>query len=173
MRDRTRMEEMGKAKNKAEGEKNVFKHMLEQAHERWLRERQELFRDALNKVENNAARVREQQKRIAQLEKLLRNQAQLEEEVKMYTEQARALTEQLTATASSPRASQPSTPRATTPRAAAQPDAPSPAPSADYGGSLMSRMSKHASSLATKGGSMLNDLSAGAAAPAAAETRRD
>ena len=32
MRDRTRMEEMGKAKNKAEGEKNVFKHMLEQAH---------------------------------------------------------------------------------------------------------------------------------------------
>jgi hypothetical protein len=27
--------------------------MLEQAHERWLRERQELFRDALNKVEAN------------------------------------------------------------------------------------------------------------------------
>ena len=50
VRDRTRMEEMGKAKNKAEGEKNVFKHMLEQAHERWLRERQELFRDALHKV---------------------------------------------------------------------------------------------------------------------------
>ena len=54
MRDRTRMEEMGKAKNKAEGEKNVFKHMLEQAHERWLRERQELFRDALNKVDADA-----------------------------------------------------------------------------------------------------------------------
>ena len=31
VRDRTRMEEMGKAKNKAESEKNVFKHMLEQA----------------------------------------------------------------------------------------------------------------------------------------------
>tara|TARA_B110001452_G_scaffold225923_1_gene200099 strand:- start:312 stop:2963 length:2652 start_codon:yes stop_codon:yes gene_type:complete len=173
VRDRTRMEEMGKAKNKAEEEKNVYKHMLEQAHERWLRERQELFRDALNKVENNAARVREQQTRIAQLEKQLRNQAQLEEEVKMYKEQARALTEQLTATAGSPRGSRPTTPRATTPRAVAQPDAPSPAPTADYGGSLMSRMSKHASNLAAKGGSMLNDLSAGAAAPTAAETRHD
>ena len=146
MRDRTRMEEMGKAKNKAEGEKNVFKHMLEQAHERWLRERQELFRDALSKVaaddaphpnptaasapspqpcapssqprapsplsrapspqprapsplsrapqvEANASRVREQQTRILQLDKQLRNQAQLEEEIKMYKEQARCLAE--------------------------------------------------------------------------------
>ena len=32
----------------------TFKHMLEQAHERWLRERQELFRDALNKVDADA-----------------------------------------------------------------------------------------------------------------------
>ncbi len=55
MRDRTRMEEMGKAKNKAEEEKNVYREMLGQAHERWLRERQELFRDAL--VRRPAARI--------------------------------------------------------------------------------------------------------------------
>ena len=48
VRDRTRMEEMGKAKNKAESEKNVFKHMLEQARattrapiRRWFRSQED------------------------------------------------------------------------------------------------------------------------------------
>ena len=44
-------------------------------------------------VETNASRVREQQTRISQLEIQMRNQAQLEEEIKMYKEQARCLAE--------------------------------------------------------------------------------
>ena len=123
-------------------------------------------------MENNAARVREQQTRIAQLEKQLRNQAQLEEEVKMYREQAKALTEQLTisAGAAGGQRSPARTPRATTPRATQQPapGVPSPAPD-HHGGSLMSRMSKTAAGLAAKGGSILNDLAA--APPAAAPDR--
>ena len=39
-------------------------------------------------MENNAQRVRELQAEKAKLEKQMRNQAQLEEEVKMYREQA-------------------------------------------------------------------------------------
>ena len=45
-------------------------------------------------METNASRVREQQTRISQLEIQMRNQAQLEEEIKMYKEQARCLAEQ-------------------------------------------------------------------------------
>ena len=41
-----------------------------------------------SQVEANASRVREQQTRISQLELQMRNQAQLEEEIKMYKEQA-------------------------------------------------------------------------------------
>ena len=42
VRDKTRMEEMGKAKSRAEEEKNICRLMLEQAHERWLKERSDL-----------------------------------------------------------------------------------------------------------------------------------
>ena len=95
------------------------------------------------------------QVRISQLEKQLRNQAQLEEEVKMYREQAKALTEQLTLSGAvqSPRSGR--SPRTTTPRAAAEPAAASPEA---LGGSLISSMSKHAAGLAAKGGSMLGEL---------------
>ena len=79
-------------------------------------------------VETNASRVREQQTRISQLEIQMRNQAQLEEEIKMYKEQARALAEQsvLAGGEGAPgrRATTPGgggTPRATTPRATSTP----------------------------------------------------
>jgi len=108
VRDRTKMEEMAKAKNQAEEEKNVFRLMLEQAHERALKERQELRRDAHSKIEASAARIRVKQQRLVQLEKQLREKAQVEEEVKMYREQCNALMEQLSnatqPTAPSPRA---------------------------------------------------------------------
>jgi len=97
VRDRTKMEEMGKAKNQAEEEKNVYRLMLEQAHERALKERQELRRDAQSKIEASAARIRVKQQRIVQLEKQLREKAQVEEEVKMYKQQCSALMEQLSA----------------------------------------------------------------------------
>ena len=56
------------AKAKAEEEKNVFRHMLELAHERALRERQELRRDAQSKIEAAAARIRSKKQRVASLE---------------------------------------------------------------------------------------------------------
>ena len=94
VRDRTRMEEMAKAKAKAEEEKNVFRLMLEQAHERGLKERMELRRDAQAKIESSAARVRTKKLRIAELEKQLTAKLQLEEEKNAYREQCSALMEQ-------------------------------------------------------------------------------
>jgi len=109
VRDRTKMEEMTKAKNQAEEEKNVYRLMLEQAHERSLKERQELRRDAHSKIEASAARIRVKQQRIVQLEKQLHEKAQVEEEVKMYREQYNALAEQFSGggqqSATSPRPS--------------------------------------------------------------------
>ena len=105
VRDRTKMEEMAKAKNQAEEEKNVYRLMLEQAHGRALKERQELRRDAQSKIEASAARIRMKQQRIVQLEKTLREKADLEEEVKMYREQNAELMMQLSATQQSTTAS--------------------------------------------------------------------
>ena len=65
------MEEMAKAKLKAEDEKNIFRHMLEQAHERSLKERHELRRDAQAKIESSSSRIRAKKARIAELEKEL------------------------------------------------------------------------------------------------------
>jgi len=48
---------MAKAKNRAEEEKNVYRLMLEQGHERWLKERGELLRGAKERVDINAACV--------------------------------------------------------------------------------------------------------------------
>lgn len=81
VRDRTRMEEMMKAKNRAHEERGIYRSMLEQANERWIKERHELRRDALGKMEASNACVHEQQLRIAFLETHLRTQAQVEEEV--------------------------------------------------------------------------------------------
>ncbi|KAL1496526.1 hypothetical protein AB1Y20_016479 [Prymnesium parvum] len=99
VRDRTKMEEMAKAKQQAEEEKNIYRQMLEQAHERALKERQELRREAHGKIEASAARIRVKQQRIVQLEKQLREKEQDLEEVKMYKEQFMQLTEQMSASA--------------------------------------------------------------------------
>ena len=95
VRDKTRMEEMGKAKSRAEEEKNICRLMLEQAHERWLKERSDLRKDALQKIQTNAARVREQRMQIAELQQAHRAQRQLAEEAKMYKEQCTVLMEKL------------------------------------------------------------------------------
>jgi len=99
VRDRTRMDEMGKAKNNAEQEKNIYKHMLEQAHERWLKERQELRRDCQGKMEASNTRIQQQQHRITLLEKTLHELSQVQEEVKMYKAQCQDLMEKLSARA--------------------------------------------------------------------------
>ena len=152
VRDRTKMEEMGKAKNKAEEEKSVFRLMLEQAHERALKERQELRRDAQSKIEASAARIRVKQQRIVQLEKQLKEKAQVEEEVRMYREQCSALMEQLSAaqqSAPSPRAPPQS------PRGRSQPNASTqPATSPVGSTSMLAR----ASQFVAKGVAQINDL---------------
>jgi chromosome segregation ATPase len=94
VRDRTRMEEMGKAKAKAEAERSVCRFMLEQVHERGLQERQELRKDAQAKLDASAHRNRTKKRRISLLEKELREKAQIEEEKKAYKEQCAALMEQ-------------------------------------------------------------------------------
>jgi hypothetical protein len=141
-----------------------------------------------SQVETNASRVREQQTRISQLEIQMRNQAQLEEEIKMYKEQARSLAEQsvLAGGEGAPgrRATTPGgagTPRATTPRATSTPGrgrdpaadaAASPAPVPEGGGAglfggLGAKMqaaqaaaSKRASGLMTQGASLVNEYAA-------------
>ena len=138
-----------------------------------------------SQVEANASRVREQQTRISQLELQMRNQAQLEEEIKMYKEQARSLAEQSALSGGERggrRASTPAgggTPRATTPRATSTPGrsrepaaaAASPAPVAEGGtglfGGLGAKMqaaqaaaSKRASGLITQGASLVNEYAA-------------
>jgi len=94
VRDRTRMEEMGKAKTKAEEERSVYRLMLEQAHERALKERQDLRREAQSKLEASANRGRARKARIAALEKELREKSQVEEEKNAYREQCSVLMEQ-------------------------------------------------------------------------------
>jgi hypothetical protein len=88
------MEEMAKAKARAEEERDVYRQMLEQAHERALKERQELRRDAQSKLEASAVRVRSKKHRVLQLEKELREKGQVEEEKNAYREQCQALMEQ-------------------------------------------------------------------------------
>jgi len=95
--------------------------MLEQAHERSFRERQELKRDAHGKIEASAARIRVKQQRIVQLEKQLRDKVQVEEEVKMYRDQCNALMEQLSSTqtsAPSPQGRSQNSPAVSSPAAA-------------------------------------------------------
>ena len=94
MRGRTRMEEMGKAKAKAEEERSMYRRMLEQVHERGLQERQELRKDAQAKLVASANRNRAKKSRISLLEKELREKAQVEEEKNAYKEQCAALMEQ-------------------------------------------------------------------------------
>lgn len=94
VRDRTKMEEMGKAKSRAEEERAIYRLMLEQAHERAQKERQELRRDAQAKLEQSTARVRSKKQRVQALEKELREKAQVEEEKNAYQEQCHALMEQ-------------------------------------------------------------------------------
>mmetsp|Transcript_36834 Transcript_36834/g.97372 ORF Transcript_36834/g.97372 Transcript_36834/m.97372 type:complete len:174 (-) Transcript_36834:490-1011(-) len=72
------MEEMGKAKTRAEEERSVYRLMLEQVHERALKERTELRRDALSKQEAVTARLKTRKLRVTQLE---RERTQLEEEL--------------------------------------------------------------------------------------------
>jgi len=94
LRDRTKMEEMGKAKGRAEDERAIYRHMLEQAHERALKERQELRRDAQSKLEASSARVKQKKQRVLLLEKELREKSQVDEEKEAYREQCQALMEQ-------------------------------------------------------------------------------
>ena len=94
VRDRTRMEEMSKAKARAEEERSVYREMLEQVHERGLKDRQELRRDAQSKLETVSARARARKARILLLEKELRERSQVEEEKNAYREQCSALMEQ-------------------------------------------------------------------------------
>ena len=56
---------------RAAEERDVYRNMLEQAHERALKERQELRRDAQSKLEASAVRVRARKQRVQQLEKEL------------------------------------------------------------------------------------------------------
>ena len=86
---------MAKAKNRAEEEKNIYRLMLEQGHERWLKERQELRRDAQLKIEWHAARVRDQDKKLRDQEKDLRALKQVEEAAKLYQQQYAELTERV------------------------------------------------------------------------------
>jgi hypothetical protein len=88
------MEEMAKAKHRAEEERDVYRHMLEQVYERSMKERQELRRDAQSKLEASAGRVRTKKQRVLQLEKELREKGQVEEEKNAYREQCQALMEQ-------------------------------------------------------------------------------
>ena len=94
VRDRTRMEEMHKAKTKAEEERSIYRLMLEQAHERALKERMELRKDAQAKLDASANRNRAKKARIVTLEKELHERAQVEEEKNAYKEQCAALMEQ-------------------------------------------------------------------------------
>lgn len=94
VRDRTRYEEMEKAKNKAEEERSIYRLMLEQSHERNLKERQELRKEVQAKLDASANRNRAKKARIAVLEKELRERAQVEEEKNAYKEQCAALMEQ-------------------------------------------------------------------------------
>ena len=94
VRDRTKMEEFAKAKSRAEEERAVYRHMLEQSHERAMKERQELRRDAQSKLEAGAARLRSKKVRVQQLEKELREKSQVEEEKNAYREQCQSLMEQ-------------------------------------------------------------------------------
>jgi len=102
VRDRTKMEEMGKAKTRAEEERSVYRLMLEQAHERALRERTELRRDAQSKQEAITARLRTKKQRVAHLEKektqhddelaqAHKEKAQVEEEKNVYRQQCQDL----------------------------------------------------------------------------------
>ena len=59
------MEEMAKAKTKAEEERSIYRLMLEQAHERALKERHELRKDAQAKLDASANRNRAKKARAS------------------------------------------------------------------------------------------------------------
>eukprot|EP00962_Isochrysis_galbana_P013026 scaffold3721_cov134-Isochrysis_galbana.AAC.22 len=89
------MEEMAKAKNHAEEERSIYRLMLEQAHERWLKERHELRKDAQERLERGAAQLQEERARIVELEQRVRTLAQEAEENKMFKEQCSVYIERL------------------------------------------------------------------------------
>jgi hypothetical protein len=91
------MEEMEKAKTRAEEERAIYRNMLEQAHERALREKHELRLQAQSKLEASAARNTRRKQRIALLEKELKEKGQVEEEKNAFKEQYRAVMEVLAA----------------------------------------------------------------------------
>eukprot|EP00900_Chrysochromulina_parva_P008310 jgi/Chrpa1/17480/Chrysochromulina_OHIO_Genome00007564-RA len=102
VRDRTKMEEMGKAKARAEEERNVYRLMLEQAHERSQRERTDARRDAAGKQEATAQRLRAKKQQVTRLEnerqqndELLaqaqKERTQAEEEKNVYRQQCQDL----------------------------------------------------------------------------------
>lgn len=130
-----RMEEMAKAKNRAEEERGVYRLMLEQAHERWLKERHELRVQVGERLERASARLQEQRTRLAELELRVRTQAQVAEEVKMYKEQCAALMEKLSARGGPP------------PPSPSKPAKPALSP----GGSVLDRMKAGVTSIAASG----------------------
>jgi len=91
MRDKVKMEELARAKAKADEERGMYKTMLQASHERGLRERQELRRDALQKLEAMSKEVSEYKEEIHRCKQKLFEQEQalkarlrLEEEMTMY-----------------------------------------------------------------------------------------
>ena len=90
VRDRTKMEEMGKAKVRAEEERNVYRLMLEQAHERSQRERTDARRDAAGKQEATAQRLRAKKQQVTRLE----NEKQQNEELLAQAQKERTQAEE-------------------------------------------------------------------------------
>ena len=89
-----RQSKMAKAKTRAEEERHIYRDMLEQVHDRSLRERLELRKEAQIKLEAAAERGRARKQRILVLERELKARSQVEEEKNAYKEQCMALMEQ-------------------------------------------------------------------------------
>mmetsp|Transcript_3156 Transcript_3156/g.9612 ORF Transcript_3156/g.9612 Transcript_3156/m.9612 type:complete len:1277 (+) Transcript_3156:392-4222(+) len=144
VRDRTMMDEFAKAKDRAQEEKNIYRLMLEQAHERYLRERHEMRKDAQERIEESTLLIKQQRARISDIEQRLHAQTQIAEEVKMYKEQCIVLMEKLSARHMSAGGASPATPPAQpSPARSVPPSAPSP-----RGGSMLFERVK---SIATAG----------------------
>ena len=139
-----RMDEFAKAKDRAQEEKNIYRLMLEQAHERYLRERHEMRKDAQERIEESTLLIKQQRARISDIEQRLHAQTQIAEEVKMYKEQCIVLMEKLSARHMSAGGASPATPPAQpSPARSVPPSAPSP-----RGGSMLFERVK---SIATAG----------------------
>ena len=79
------MDEFAKAKDRAQEEKNIYRLMLEQAHERYLRERHEMRKDAQERIEESTLLIKQQRARISDIEQRLHAQTQIAEEAFSYT----------------------------------------------------------------------------------------